>query len=151
MMTLQNFVDKYKGKPVDFDGAYGAQCTDLARQYMKDVWGFAKQPESVIGASDFYFKHESRLVQRELCSCVRFTGTVRPPVGSLVVFNSTGTNQYGHIAICLNTDQKGMEVFEQDGIANAKALAKGRAQKGAYIGYWFYDRLVGWLIKREEG
>ena len=148
-MNLQEFVEKYKGKPVDFDGAYGAQCVDLARQYMKDVWGFTRQPESVVGAADFFFSHEKRPVQRELCNCVPYTGIVQPPVGSLLIFKSSGSNQYGHIAICLETTHKCITVFEQDGIANQKALDAGQPQKGAGIGIWNYDRLVGWLIKKE--
>ena len=34
-MTLEEFVNKYIGRKVDFDGAYGAQCVDLFRQYNK--------------------------------------------------------------------------------------------------------------------
>ena len=148
-MNLQEFVDKHKGKPVDFDGAYGAQCVDLARQYMKEVWGFTRQPEGVVGAADFFFKHGERPIQRELCGCVPYTGAIRPPVGSLLIFKSTGTNQYGHIAICLEALSDKLTVFEQDGIANEKALEEGREQKGASIGVWGYERLVGWLVKKE--
>jgi hypothetical protein len=148
-ITLQEFVSKYTGKPVDFDGAHGCQCVDLARMYIREVWGFTKQPESVIGAADFYFKHDSRPVQRELCRCVSYSGAY-PPVGSLLIFKSSGTNRYGHIAICLNADASGIETFEQDGIANEKALKEGRPQQGACTGKWLsYDRLVGWLTPRE--
>ncbi len=38
-MTLDEFVKKYLGKKVDYDGQYGAQCVDLFRQYCKDVLG----------------------------------------------------------------------------------------------------------------
>jgi hypothetical protein len=148
-MTLQGFIEKYNGKAVDFDKAYGAQCVDLVRQYFKDVWNLPKQPEGVVGASDFYFKHESRPIQLELCKCFAYNGVIRPPDGSVVIFGASGTNKYGHIGICVNTDKYGMDIFEQDGIANAKALAEGRPQKGANIGRWDYCRLVGWLIKKE--
>ena len=150
-MNLTDFVEKYKGKPVDFDGQYGAQCVDLARQYMKEVWGFSRQPEGVVGAADFFFKHGERPIQWELCNCTPYTGTIQPPIGTLLIFKSSGTNQYGHIAICLNTTSQNMTVFEQDGIANAAALKDGKPQKGAYTGTWNYDRLVGWLNKRGEG
>jgi hypothetical protein len=148
-LTLKEFVEKYKGKPVDFDRQYGAQCVDLARQYFKEVWGFTKQPEGVIGAQEFFFKHESRPLQRELCNCTAYEKTP-PPVGAVVIFKSSNNNEFGHIAICLEADSLGVIVFEQDGIANAKALKEGREQKGAYIGSWNYERLVGWLTKKEE-
>lgn len=148
-MTIQEFVEKYKGKLVDFDGAYGAQCVDLVRQYFKDVWELPKQPEGVIGAQDFYYKHNERPIQNKLCDCHSYIGAMLPPVGSVVVFKKASTNQFGHIGICLSADALGMNVFEQDGIANAKAIEEKRKQKGAYIKRWNYDRLVGWLVKKE--
>ena len=36
-MTLDEFVKKYNGKKVDYDGRYGCQCVDLFRQYCEDV------------------------------------------------------------------------------------------------------------------
>jgi len=149
-MNVHEFVDKYDGKVVDFDGAYGAQCVDLARQYMKEVWNFTRQPEAVIGAAVFFFQHSQRPIQYELCDCVPYTGAIRPPIGSLLIFKSSGTNKYGHIAICLEATGENITVFEQDGIANDRAIEKGEPQKGAYIGTWKYDRLVGWLTKKGE-
>ena len=35
-MELSDFVRKYDGCKVDFDGVYGAQCVDLFRQYAKE-------------------------------------------------------------------------------------------------------------------
>jgi len=147
-MDLQEFVNKYKGVAVDYDGAYGSQCTDLARQYMREVWGFTRQPEPVVGAADFFFKHGERPIQRELCNCIPYTESVQPPKGALLIFKSSDTNRYGHIAICLETTHKCVTVFEQDGIANDKAREKGEPQKGAYIATWGYERLVGWLEKK---
>jgi len=149
-MTLQEFISKYKGKTVDWDKNGSCQCVDLARTYMHDVWGFTKQPECVDGAADFFFKHNSRPIQKELCRCIPYTGAVLPPVGSLLVFKSSGTNKDGHIAVCIEATASGMEVLEQDGVANAKAIKEGREQKGAYIGCWNYDRLVGWLTKKDK-
>ena len=148
-MILQEFINKYIGKLVDFDGAFGAQCVDLIRQYFKDVWGLPKQPESVEGAEDFYFKHESRPVQRELCNCISYDVKTKPPIGSVVIFRAHPGNKSGHISICVNTYDYGMDVFEQDGIANDKAVNEGRSQEGAKITRWPYDRLVGWLTKKE--
>jgi hypothetical protein len=148
-MNLNDFVDRYKGVPVDFDGAHGAQCVDLARRYFRDVWELPAQPEGVVGAQDFYYRHDERLVQRRYLESRSFTGYNFPPEGSVVIFKSTGSNQYGHIGICLRADVSGMDVFEQDGIANERALKEGREQKGAYIGRWGYERLLGWLEKKQ--
>ena len=145
---MQSFMSKYLGVAVDFDKAYGAQCVDLIRQYFKDIWGLPRQPESVSGAEDFFFKHESRPIQRELCDCTAYDGNARPPIGSVVVFKAHQGNQYGHIGICVNTYEDGMDVFEQDGVANAALLKAGLEQKGAYISKWGYGRLAGWLTKK---
>jgi hypothetical protein len=148
-MTLNDFVEKYKGKPVDFDKMYGAQCVDLVRQYFHDVWELPKQPEGVVGAQDFYYQSESRPIQRQFLNCTAYNGSIQPPTGSVVIFKATGTNKFGHIAICLGANSSGIEVLEQDGIANEAALKEGREQKGAYVSNWKYDRLIGWLTKKE--
>ena len=36
-MKIEEFINKYLNKIVDFDGAFGAQCVDVFRQYCKDV------------------------------------------------------------------------------------------------------------------
>lgn len=38
-MTIQQFFDKWNGKFVDYDRAFGNQCTDLMRQYCKEILG----------------------------------------------------------------------------------------------------------------
>ncbi|MCL2138682.1 MAG: CHAP domain-containing protein [Treponema sp.] len=139
-MKLQEFVVKHYGKKVDFDGAFGAQCVDLARQYFKDVWGFTKQPEGVEGAKDFFYNHDNRPVQKELCICIPFANDAKPPEGSVCVYKESATNKYGHIGICLNADDTGVDLFEQDGFK----------QDGAKITRWDYSRLVGWLEKRNN-
>jgi len=147
-MTLNEFVEKYKGKVVDFDGMYGGQCVDLVRQYFKDVWNLPEQPEGVKSAKDFYFKHESRPKQRMYCDCHSYIGANLPPVGSVVIFKDTDDNEHGHIAICINVVGIYIDVLEQDGVYNTKARAEGREQKPAYISKWKCDRLVGWLVKK---
>jgi len=39
MIKLQDFINKYNGRYVDFDKKYGPQCVDLLRQYCNDVLG----------------------------------------------------------------------------------------------------------------
>lgn len=38
-MTYNDFIWKWNGRYVDYDGRYGAQCVDLIRQYVKEVLG----------------------------------------------------------------------------------------------------------------
>ena len=44
-MTYQEFVNKYKGAYIDYDGAYGCQCWDLGQFYFTEVLNV---PDSVL-------------------------------------------------------------------------------------------------------
>lgn len=54
-MDLTQFVKNYVGTKVDFDGAYGAQCVDLYRQYCSSVLEIPQTPP-VAGAKDIITK-----------------------------------------------------------------------------------------------
>ena len=143
-MELKEFIQKYNGQKVDFDGVYGAQCVDLVRQYFKDVWELPFQPEGVEGAKDFYFKHESRMAQKRMMNCIMYHPGMVPPAGAVVVFGENIVdgkvlNQYGHIGICIEATESSILLFEQDGIK----------QDGAKLVEWQYGRVLGWLVKKE--
>lgn len=38
-MTYNDFINKYLGKAVDFNGAASSQCVDLAEAYFYEVFG----------------------------------------------------------------------------------------------------------------
>ena len=148
-MNITEFVEKYKGKPVDFDGHFGAQCVDLVRLYWECVAN-VPQPEGTgdRGAVVFFTEHYSRTMQSRYFERVTYRDGLVPPPGAVVVFGPVETNRYGHVGICVDANAGGIELFEQDGIANAKAIKEGRAQNGAYIGRWNYSRVLGWLVVR---
>ena len=56
-MTLTEFVKKYNGKKIDYDGRYGAQCVDVFRQYCKDVLEIP-HTGGVVGAAELYTKYD---------------------------------------------------------------------------------------------
>jgi hypothetical protein len=139
-MNLQTFVEKYKGRKVDFDGALGAQCVDLARQYFKDVWELPEQPEGVIGAADFALKREQRPIQRKHTSFTPVIPEQPIPAGAVVIMNPWPENKFGHIGICTACDGNEVTLFNQDGFA----------QDGAKFTRWRYDsRVAGYLTKKE--
>ena len=129
-MTLSEFINKYKGIKVDFDGAFGAQCVDLFRQYCKDV---LKVPHlgAVNGAKDIWLKYaEMPLEQKYL---VKVKGN--PRAGDILVWDA-GT--YGHVAIFIAMCGTNYIVFEQDGYK----------QDGAKLGMLTPKGLCGALRKR---
>ena len=68
-MNLREFIIKYNGKKVDFDGAFGAQCVDLFRQYNKDVWG-NPHTGAVEGAKDLIKKYSNLEIEKKLLNLV---------------------------------------------------------------------------------
>lgn len=53
-MTYYDFIAKYNGKAIDYDGVAGVQCVDLIDLYLRDVLGITGI--YVNGARDFYNK-----------------------------------------------------------------------------------------------
>lgn len=136
-MTLDEFVKKYNGKKVDFDGRYGCQCVDLFRQYCEDVLTIP-HTGGVIGAAELYTKYEAMPLEKKYFEKIEFKGTP-PMVGDVVIFKPTKKNGFGHVAIVLSADNLSMTVFEQDGYA----------QTGTKFAYWKYNHVLGFLRKRE--
>lgn len=107
-MTLTTFINTYLGKKVDFDNAHGFQCVDLYRQYLKDVLNVPQTP-AVDGAKDIFDK----------CGNLKTTVdsvTADYSRGDILIWNSSKTNKYGHVAILVDIyNTKYFIVLEQDG------------------------------------
>lgn len=102
-MNLDQFVAKYDGKKIDFDGHFGAQCVDLIRQYINEVLG-TQQPYGVVGA---YQLLDNLPVGYE----VHLSGEIKP--GDILVWNK-GYGENGHTAIVLESNPQQVRVFEQN-------------------------------------
>ncbi len=135
-MTLTDFVRKYNGKKVDFDGAFGAQCVDLFRQYNKDVYGLP-HTGVVEGAKDLFLGYDQLPVERRYYEVVNKDEIIP---GDVVVWDGTTTNEYGHVAIVLGILDDNIIVFEQDGFA----------QDGAKISLRARANLLGALRRRKR-
>lgn len=107
-MTLTQFINKYLGTKVDFDGRHGYQCVDLYRQYLKDVLNIPQTP-AVEGAKDIF----------DNCGSLNVTddsALADYSKGDILIWNSSKTNKYGHVAILVNIyNTKYFIVLEQDG------------------------------------
>lgn len=123
-MKLDEFIAKYNGKKVDFDGAFGPQCVDLYRQYCKDVHQIP-HTGVVDGAKDLYLNYVKLPLEVQY-----FDKKNQGLCGDVVVWNSSPTNKYGHVAIYLGTiDENNILVFEQDGFRQDGAKIKVRSSK----------------------
>lgn len=134
-MTLTDFIKKYNGKKVDFDGAFGAQCVDLFRQYNKEVWG-NPHTGAVEGAKDLILNYDNLpLEQKHLEKIPRY---FFPKAGDVAVWGASSSNKYGHVAIVVYTEDNNLIVFEQDGFK----------QDGAKLNIRTDDNLLGFLRKK---
>ena len=141
-MTLIEFIEKYQGKKVDFDGAYGAQCVDLFRQYAKEVLGIKEHTgpcATTGGALDLFMDYNIMPVEKKYF--IRSTQK-NWKSGDVLIWGPTDKNKYGHVAILIAVfDNSKFLVFEQNGITQAGAEIRVR------------DRtyLLGYLRKKTGG
>lgn len=141
-MTLIEFIEKYQGKKVDFDGVYGAQCVDLFRQYTKDVLAIKEHTgpcETTGGAIDLFQDYERMPVEKKY-----FTRSTNKnwKSGDVLIWGATDKNKYGHVAILIAVfDNSKFLVFEQNGITQAGAEIRVRDR----------TNLLGYLRKKTGG
>ena len=142
-MTLIDFINKYLGRPVDFDGMYGAQCVDLFRQYCKDVLEI-EHTGAVEGAKDLAEKYNFLDKEKEAFCLIKTKESIKK--GDVIIWGSTVTNPFGHVAICVAPqDYITPLVFEQNGIANDKLNAAGKQQTGAMLKERSLNNFIGIL------
>lgn len=130
-MSMDRFMAWLRGRmarPVDVDGYYGAQCTDLVNDYLKEVWG---KPRLSGNAVDFARQGVSGFVW-EANSAIN-----HPPVGSIVVWGGpdpiAGTSAAGHTAVAVCSSSMVLLSFDQNwptGHAPALTLHEYRAVLG---------------------
>ena len=138
-MLLDDFVKKYEGKKVDFDGAFGAQCVDLARQYWKEGLGIPEHTgpcSTTGGAKDLFLDYDKMPVEKKYFTKIPKNKAFIP--GDTLIWDSTETNKYGHVAIYLGKLNNSLIVFEQDGFK----------QDGAKINIRSKNNLLGILRKK---
>ena len=137
-MFLEDFVKKYNKKKVDFDGVYGAQCVDLFRQYAKECLGIPEHTgacSTTGGAKDLFIDYPKMPIEKKYFYRETKRGMV---AGDVLIWDSTPSNKYGHVAIYLGEINNSLIVFEQNGITQA----------GAEITLRSKENLLGFLRKK---
>lgn len=137
-MALDDFVKKWNGKKCDFDGYYGAQCVDLARQYMQEGLGILEHTGTCAttgGAKDMFLDYPKMPIEKKYFD--RFINKGMCP-GDILIWDKTETNKMGHVAIYLGKINNSLIVFEQDGYK----------QDGAKINIRDKINLLGFLRKK---
>ena len=129
-ISLTQFIKKYLGTKVDFDGKFGPQCVDLARQYYSEVLDVPQFPP-VEGAKDM-IKNPGKL------KVIKEDALADYSSGDVLIWEATKTNKYGHVAILVAIyNTKYFIVLEQDGFR----------QDGVKLSFRSRENLLGCLYK----
>ena len=129
-ISLTQFIKKYLGTKVDYDGKFGAQCVDLFRQYCYEVLDVPQLPP-VEGAKDL-IKNNGKL------SVTKDSALADYSRGDVLIWGATKTNPYGHVAILVSIyNTKYFIVLEQDGFK----------QDGVKLTFRSRENLLGCLYK----
>lgn len=132
-MTYTQFVEKYLGKQIDWDKAYGGQCVDVYRQYCNDL-GF-KQSPGVVGAVDIWTSYIKTDFDK-----VANSATGVPPQGSVVIWDKS-IGPYGHVAVCDSGTTKSFKSIDQNWPTD------GGTGVVHYVTH-NYNGVLGWLIPK---
>lgn len=143
-MTFEEFVAKYNGKYIDYDNAYGFQCVDLMRQYVKEVEGLlpytaiptrgdAKDIFNNFKDNQFYTKIKNGLTNIPKKGDIVFWGY---PYGFYM--NGIIPKWAGHVAIVSQGWLMGLISFDQN---------FGNPSFCRYVNH-NYKGCLGWLSRR---
>lgn len=127
-MTFDDFIKKYDGQGIDFDGSYGFQCVDLYRQYCKESLGFPQSPP-VEGAKDIWNTY-----LKDKFTATENTPTGIPTKGDIIIWG-TGLGKYGHVSVFIDGTASKFNSFDQNYPTGSKCHIQSHTYKG----------VLGWL------
>ena len=109
-MTTKEIFDKWLWKTIDYDKAYNIQCTDWSRQFAKEQWS----PIGTFSGSALkWWQTGSPFVGTEW-KRVENSPTSVPKQGSIIFFDKTTSNPYGHVAVVDSADVNNITLVEQN-------------------------------------
>lgn len=128
-MTFQEFIKKYTGKPVDFDGFYGTQCMDLMHFYVYDVLGL--KDKSILAAPSAKLVYQN-FKWEQYFEQIDNTPLGVPKYGDIIFW---GGGEWGHVAMFITGDVNDFTSFD----ANYPVGSLPHEQ------YHTYTNVLGWL------
>lgn len=108
---MQEFIEKWNGKYIDFDGAYGNQCMDLMHQYCVEVLGLT---DGRILAADYaknVYLNFDNIFGHEYFEKIANTPSGVPQEGDIILWD---IGSYGHVAIFIDGDANKFNSFDQN-------------------------------------
>lgn len=123
-MIYNDFIKKHVGKAMDYDGVAGAQCVDLAKYYLDEVFGI--KPGAWGDAHDYYDSFNSVAALKNNFTRIANTPDFVPQKGDIAVWKSSlSSGGWGHIAICTGEgNTKYFYSYDQNWTGRHDACAK---------------------------
>lgn len=124
-MSLAGFVARYLGKATDYDGAYGAQCVDLIKMYLKYVFGIT--PKSIGNAHVYFNNFNLHPFLKNNFVRIKNTPKFIPTEGDICVFGKkfSKSHKCGHIGIATDKCTLGrLIIYDQNATGNNDAMKK---------------------------
>ena len=135
-MTLKEFIKKYNGKHVDYDGVFGAQCMDLMHFYIDEVLMGEPSP-GILRASSAKIAYET-FDRPDLFEQIDNTPKGVPEEGDIMFW---GIFPYGHVAPFVEGDVNNFTSFDQNYPKGSECHEQNHT----------YKDVLGWLrFKGEE-
>jgi len=133
MANLQTFINTWNGKTLDFDGAFGAQCVDLAKKWNQEL-GYSPR----YGNGCDWINNAGNDYTR-----INYSSGLVPREGDIVSWsgNSPANVPYGHVAIATGVgNTSSFQTFDQN-------------WGGAYckLNTHSYQSVQGWIRPKNYG
>lgn len=137
-MTHNQYINKYNGKYIDYDGSFGSQCVDLMRSYVKEVVGL--NPYIAIPTRGYAKDIFKRFVNNHHYTKVYNSPTNVPKQGDIIFWGTYPfvTGIAGHVGIVESANVNNFVVFNQNYPTNTPCQMRKFSYKG----------IMGWLTKK---
>lgn len=106
MQSFREFFSAWNGRPNNFDGAFGNQCVDLAKQYYQDVLDIAPGHGNAVEYWDNY--------DRSKFDRITNTPSFVPQEGDVCIWGKGVSGGLGHIAIFKTGGVNSFQSFDQN-------------------------------------
>ena len=150
MITFNDFITKWNGRGIDFDGAYGDQCMDLMHQYIVEVLGLTDGRILAAPIARTVFENFPNIFGNQYFDRifnVLNDPTILPKDGDIVFWKdpygyyfNTNTQKWeyaGHVGISKGSTSNNIVAFEQNNPSGSPCHIQPHED--------FYKGVLGWL------
>lgn len=141
-MIFDQFITKWTGKSIDFDGIYPNQCMDLMHQYAYDVLGIT---DKAVLAKAWASLVYTQFAWNNQFEKIANTPTDVPQKGDIILweealnYDAAIGHGYGHVAIVIDANTNTFNSFD----------ANWPAGSLPHIQNHNYNHVLGWLRPRQ--